>query len=197
MKITMLGTGNALVSEVYNTCYVLTDEEKQGTEKYFMVDAGGGGQIVHQMKYAGLNWMDMREIFLTHKHIDHFTGMIWMVRLITQNMKSGKYEGEANIYGHKEVIELLDDISRKLLQPGQVKFIGDRLHLIPVEDGETRVINGHKVTFFDIGSTKAMSRITLSSRRSTRRGQTGCFMRHSAFMRSGTASIRMRSITPR
>ena len=35
MKITMLGTGNALVSEVYNTCYVLTDEEKQGTEKYF------------------------------------------------------------------------------------------------------------------------------------------------------------------
>ena len=40
MKITMLGTGNALVSEVYNTCYVLTDEEKQGTEKYFMVDAG-------------------------------------------------------------------------------------------------------------------------------------------------------------
>ena len=155
MKITMLGTGNALVSEVYNTCYVLTDEEKQGTEKYFMVDAGGGGQIVHQLKYAGFNWMDMREIFLTHKHIDHFTGMIWMVRLITQNMKSGKYEGDANIYGHKEVIELLDDISRKLLQPGQVKFIGDRLHLIPVEDGETRVINGHKVTFFDIGSTKA------------------------------------------
>lgn len=151
----MLGTGNALVTECYNTCFVLTDEMKTGTERYFMVDAGGGAQVLQQLKKAGLDWKDMRDIFITHKHIDHFTGMIWMVRLITQNMKAGKYEGEARIYGHAEVIGLLDQICRLLLQPGQTKFIGDRLHLIPVEDGETREINGHSVTFFDIGSTKA------------------------------------------
>ena len=149
MKITMLGTGNALVTECFNTCYVINDNDK-----LFMVDAGGGAQVFRQLKYAGIDWTGIHEIFLTHKHVDHFTGMIWMVRMITQYMKAGKYEGETNIYGHSEVISLLDDISRKLLQPGPCKFIGDRLHLIPVEDGETRIINGREITFFDIGSTK-------------------------------------------
>ena len=35
MNITMLGTGNALVTECYNTCFVL-----QENEEYFMVDGG-------------------------------------------------------------------------------------------------------------------------------------------------------------
>lgn len=155
MNLTMLGTGNALVTECYNTCYVYTDETQTPEHRYFMVDAGGGGQIFTQLKMAGIDWKQIHEIFLTHKHIDHFTGMIWMVRLITQNMKAGKYDGETHIYGHAEVIALLDDICRKLLQPGQIKYIGDRLKLIPVDDGESRMINNHRVTFFDIGSTKA------------------------------------------
>lgn len=150
MKLTMLGTGNAMVTECYNTCFVISDEEK-----HFMVDAGGGNTILHQLKYAGLNWKDMRDIFVTHKHVDHIMGMIWMVRLICQNMSKGNYEGEANIYGHTEVIELVRDISCKLLQEKQTRYIGDRLHLIAVEDGETRTIIDKKVTFFDIQSTKA------------------------------------------
>ena len=51
------------------------------------VDGGGGSAILHQLKHAGFNWMDMREIFITHKHIDHLTGIIWMIRMICQNMK--------------------------------------------------------------------------------------------------------------
>lgn len=52
MKLTMLGTGNALVTECYNTCFVLEENEK-----YFMVDGGGGSAILHQLKHAGFNWM--------------------------------------------------------------------------------------------------------------------------------------------
>lgn len=59
MKITMLGTGNALVTECYNTCFVLSD-----SGKYLLVDGGGGNTILRQLKRAGLNWMDMREILL-------------------------------------------------------------------------------------------------------------------------------------
>lgn len=150
MKITMLGTGNALVTEYYNTCFVISDGDK-----HFMVDGGGGNTIFHQLKHAGLRWQDMREIFVTHKHVDHIMGIIWMVRMICQNMNSGKYEGDANIYGHEEVIGLVREISEKLLQPKQIRFIDKRLHLITVEDGEERMINGRKVTFFDIHSTKA------------------------------------------
>ena len=37
----------------------------------------------------------------------------------------------------------------------QTCYIGDRLHLVVVEDGEERTLMGHKTTFFDIQSTKA------------------------------------------
>ena len=68
MKLTILGTGNATVTECYNTCFVISDNDR-----HFMVDGGGGNTILHQLKAAGLNWMDMRDIFVTHKHIDHGT----------------------------------------------------------------------------------------------------------------------------
>ena len=150
MKLTMLGTGSALVTECYNTCFVLEE-----SEKYFMVDGGGGSAVLHQLRHAGFNWMDMREIFITHKHIDHLTGIIWMIRMICQHMNSGKYEGEATIYGHAEVISLLHSLAKQLFPEKQTRFIGNRLHLTSVSDGETRTINGRNVTFFDIGSTKA------------------------------------------
>ena len=37
MNITMLGTGNAMVTECYNTCFVLEDGDK-----HLLVDGGGG-----------------------------------------------------------------------------------------------------------------------------------------------------------
>ena len=155
MKITMLGTGNALVTEVFNTCYLLIEEERPAEERYFLVDAGGGAQIFAQFKRAGIDWTKIHELFLTHRHIDHFTGMIWMVRRIAQGMKSGKYTGDANIYGHTEVIGQLETVCRILLDPGQLRYLGERIHLTAVSDGESREINGKRFTFFDIGSTKA------------------------------------------
>ena len=92
---------------------------------------------------------------MTHKHIDHLLGIVWMIRLICQNMAKGTYEGEATIYGHDEVISLVRELSEKLLQPKQTRFLGDRLHLEVVDDGNTREILGKDVTFFDIDSTKA------------------------------------------
>ena len=150
MKLTMLGTGNALVTECYNTCFVV--EEK---EEYFMVDGGGGNTVLRQLKEAGIDWKKIKTIFVTHKHIDHIMGIIWMMRMIGQYMSQGEYEGEATIYAHDEVISILCDMSARLLNKKEAKFIDDRLHLVSVEDGETREILHKKVTFFDIQSTKA------------------------------------------
>ena len=150
MKLTLLGTGNALVTECYNTCFVIEDNEQ-----YFMVDGGGGNTILHQLKHAGFNWMDMRHIFVTHKHVDHLMGIIWMVRMFCQFMNQGEYKGNAYIYSHKEVIDLIRDMAENLLGQKMTQFIDDRLHLVEVKDGETREIIGHDITFFDIHSTKA------------------------------------------
>jgi len=145
----MLGTGNALVTECYNTCFVISDGDKN-----FLVDGGGGSGILRQLKRAGFDWKDMREIFLTHKHIDHFTGILWLVRMICQYMNQREYDGTAKIYGHAEVLKQLEDIAKTLLQPKETRFIGDRLFFVPVADGEAVNVIGRATTFFDIHSTK-------------------------------------------
>ena len=111
MELTMLGTGNALVTEYYNTCFVIGENNQ-----YFMVDGGGGNTVLSQLKHAGFDWMDMREMFVTHKHVDHIMGIIWMIRMICQYMNQGDYEGEANIYAHDEVTGILRSAANRLLQ---------------------------------------------------------------------------------
>ena len=150
MKLTMLGTGNALVTECYNTCFLL---EENG--ELFLTDGGGGNGILHQIRQAGYRWMDIRQIFVTHKHVDHLLGILWMVRMICQFMAHGDYEGDACLYSHREVLDLIRDMAGKLLQEKEAAFLDRRLHLTEVGDGETRTVIGHPVTFFDIGSTKA------------------------------------------
>lgn len=48
-----------------------------------------------QIKHAGYDWMDMRHIFVTRKHIDYLLGIVWMVRMICRFMDHGEYKGEA------------------------------------------------------------------------------------------------------
>lgn len=150
MKITMLGTGNAFVTECYNTCFML---ENNG--QLLLVDGGGGNTILAQIRHAGCDWHDVHQIFVTHRHIDHLLGIIWMVRIIAQNMSRGQYEGEAFIYGHDEVIELIRDMAGKLLQPKDAQQIGKKLHLVELKDGDNFTAIGNRCTAFDIRSTKA------------------------------------------
>lgn len=150
MKLTMLGTGNALVTQCYNTCFIMEDQEG-----LFMVDGGGGNTVLRQLKSAGYNWMDVRHIFVTHKHVDHLLGVMWMIRMICQYMKQGEYQGDAYLYSHAEVLEILREMAAKLLNAKEAAFLGNRLHLVEVTDGQTMPIIGHEVSFFDIRSTKA------------------------------------------
>ena len=150
MKLTMLGTGNAAVTECYNTCFVISDDNQ-----HFMVDGGGGNTVLRQLKLANIALTDIRDIFVTHKHTDHLLGIIWMVRMICQGMSRGKYDGEARLYAHDEVLDLIRDIAGKLLSAKEFKHVDERLHLIEVKDGDRLDIIGHAVTFFDIDSTKA------------------------------------------
>lgn len=150
MKLTMLGTGNATVTECYNTCFVLSEKEK-----HFLVDTGGGNQILKRLKDAKVPLGELHDIFITHEHIDHLLGLIWLIRMIGQAMNQRKYEGELNIYCHKELIDTIQVITSLTIQKKVTKHIGERIRLIPISDGETKEIIGCPVKFFDIHSTKA------------------------------------------
>lgn len=62
MKLTILGTGNATVTECYNTCFALSDGNR-----HFLVDTGGGNRILKVLKDTGIQLEDIHDIFITHE----------------------------------------------------------------------------------------------------------------------------------
>lgn len=150
MKLTMLGTGHAAVTLCYNTCFVL--EENQ---EYFLVDGGGGNTLLRQLERAHIDLKDIHTIFVTHKHLDHLTGIFWMLRMVLSMMAAQRYEGNLVIYSHDEVIDILEDMVYRLFSEKMTQFVGNRVVLQKVNDQEKKMIIGHEVTFFDIHSTKA------------------------------------------
>lgn len=148
-KIIVLGTGHAVVTECYNTCFALAD----GND-YFLVDAGGGNGILSQLQKANIPYNKIRYAFVSHCHTDHLLGMIWVIRLIGSLIKTGKYDGDFTLYCHeplaKDVLTLVEiTMDRKITE-----LIGKRIHIIPLKNGQQEVILGYTFKFFNLYSEK-------------------------------------------
>ena len=153
MELIMLGTGNAMVTRCYNTCFVLSSGEE-----YFLVDAGGGNGIFKQLEQAGVPFTGIREMFVTHAHTDHILGAIWVIRKIATLMSNDKYRGNFIVYGHNEVIDALRTFCRLTL-PGKIlKYIDERIFWGEVKDGTRKEILGLPICFFDSGFCYPMDR---------------------------------------
>lgn len=148
-ELVVLGTGNALVTECYNTCFAL-----RGGDGIFLVDTGGGNGLLKQLQCAGIPLEDIHDIFLTHQHTDHLLGLFWLIRLMAQYRERGRYDGQCRIYCHAELAHIIEQVVELLLEPKLARALGDFIHLVPVGDGEERTVAGYAVTFFDICSTK-------------------------------------------
>lgn len=148
-KIIMLGTGNAMVTKCYNTCFVMSD----GTD-YLLVDAGGGNGILKQMEEAKIPYDRIHQMILTHCHTDHILGGIWVVRKIASMMEAEKFEGLFEIYCHKEAAEVFKTFCQLTLKQKFLNYIGDRIMIREVESGTEITAIGMQITFFDIHSTK-------------------------------------------
>lgn len=151
MKLTMLGTGHAVVTGYYNTCFVLEDEGR-----YFLVDGGGGGFLLNRLEEAGIPWQDIHDIFVTHKHTDHILGIIWLIRLSLAGLAHGKADAGITIYGNEVVIDALRIFTKTIFTERENEFVDAGLNFVVVHDGEEREIIGHKVQFFDIQASKIM-----------------------------------------
>ena len=149
MKITMLGTGNALVTECFNTCFILTENNHS-----LLVDTGGGNTILHRLKHAGFELQDIHDVFITHSHIDHLLGVIWIIRIAAQLMNKESFTGDINIYSHDGVIPLINELVHKLLLPYQAGYLDTRIHLHTIHDGDSLPLIGQYFTFFDICSDR-------------------------------------------
>ncbi len=149
-RLIMLGTGNAMVTKCWNTCFVL-----QNGDDRLLVDAGGGNGIFNRLDAAGIDCARLRHMFVTHAHTDHALGVIWVIRKIASLMLKGTYEGPFFIYCHDVLAKVIQTVCGLLLPGDHLAFLGPRIILRTVTDGESLTAAGLELTFFDIGSTKA------------------------------------------
>jgi ribonuclease Z len=78
-----LGTGSAMVTDRYNTCFLV--RQKNNT---LLVDCGGGHEILRQFKENNITIQDIDAIFISHSHADHILGFPFLFRdMITQQKK--------------------------------------------------------------------------------------------------------------
>ena len=145
-QITMLGTGNATVSQIYNTCFLL-----QTPSSMMLVDAGGGNGILSQLKKAGIQISDIHHLFVTHAHTDHVLGVIWVIRMVAQ---CKGYEGLLHVYGNDKVMKVIKTIIDMILAKKQLAKVAERVVFHQLEDSDCFEVGDMKLECFDIQSTK-------------------------------------------
>ncbi len=145
-QITMLGTGNATVSLIYNTCFVL-----QTPSTLMLVDAGGGNGILAQLKKVNVQISDIHHLFVTHAHTDHVLGVIWVIRMVAQ---CKGYEGLLHVYGNDKVMKVIKTIIDMILAKKQLAKVAERVVFHQLEDGDCFEVGDMKLECFDIQSAK-------------------------------------------
>lgn len=147
-KIIFLGTGNALVTKCYNTCFAL----QNGTE-FFLTDAGGGNGILAQLEKANIPVPHIRSLFLTHGHTDHILGVIWVIRLAASLFTRGEHPG-LTIYCHDECEQKLRAFCQMTLTAKLQDVLDQGVKFVRLHDGESFQAAGLTFVVFDIHSNK-------------------------------------------
>ena len=144
-ELIMLGTGSAMVTNCFNTCFVIQMEDGE----CFLTDAGGGNTILRQIELAGVDYRRLHHMFVTHGHTDHVLGVIWVIRKVASLINQGKYEGVFHIYCHDAVKEMLEIMTGLTLKKKDLEQLGKGILIHEVN------FLGVRLTAFDILSTKA------------------------------------------
>ncbi len=151
MELIVLGTGNAMSTRYYNTCFAL----REGAEA-ILVDAGGGNGILRQLDAAELPATALRHLIITHAHCDHLLGAVWIVRKVGTLMAEGQYSDDFTIHCHMSVREALCAMCGYTLEKRFVRLLGERILFDEIDTGSTCNMLGMDFAFFDILSTKML-----------------------------------------
>lgn len=144
-KIIMLGIGHGGTLDLYNTCFVIQNENGN-----FLVDTGGSIEIIKRLKKVNIEITDMKHIFISHNHTDHILGLIWMLKKLGVASINGKIKNKTNIYCNDVVYESIIEISKHTLPEKIMKEVLKIIDFHVLKNDEQIDINGIKYTFFDI-----------------------------------------------
>lgn len=143
-EIIMLGTGHGFVWNLFNTCFLLKNNNET-----LLVDTGGGVEIVKNLEKAGYKLTDIHNIFISHCHTDHILGLMWILKRMSGVFMKG-YAGQFNIYCNQEVTDSIKKLYTSVFPQPIIKAIEENVNIHTLTDGETLEIAGEKITFFDV-----------------------------------------------
>ncbi|MBI2084276.1 MAG: ribonuclease Z [Candidatus Aenigmarchaeota archaeon] len=133
LEITFLGTVSGIPTRDRNHSAIIF-EHYTDTKSTLLFDCGEGTQ--KQLMLAGINFMDIDNIFISHWHADHFAGLIPLIQ--TMNME--KRRKELKIYGPEaerfvaDIIDLGYFGLRFPIEAVNVPFEGDEITTILDEE---------------------------------------------------------------
>lgn len=143
-ELKILGTGNAMCSRCYNTCFLL---RVGGTS--LLVDGGGGNGVLTQLRRAGVRVEDIHHVFVTHSHTDHILGIIWVIRRIVPMMHNGKYNGTLTVMGNETVITNLRAMCMMTMSNKITSHFDNDVIFKTLAHGETVTAGEIELTAFD------------------------------------------------
>lgn len=150
-KIIMLGTGNGGTLDLYNTCFVI-----QNNNGNFLIDTGGSIEIIKRLNDSNVDYKKLKHIFTSHSHTDHILGLFWLFKKISRLAMHGEIEEKINIYCNSVVFETIKEVSKHILPTKLMDAIYNIVDFKILKDGDKYTINGVDYTFFDIHAKGTM-----------------------------------------
>ncbi len=144
-KIIMLGTGNGGTLDLYNTCFVI-----QNNEGNFLVDTGGGIEVIKRLKQVGINYKTLRNIFISHSHTDHILGIFWLFKKLSGDIIHGEITEKINIYCNDVVYTAIKEVSRYILPEKLTDAVFGAVDFKILRNNDKYNIYGIDYTFFDM-----------------------------------------------
>jgi ribonuclease Z len=145
-KIIMLGTGEAVATHCYNTCFTL---HAQNT--ILLVDGGGGNGILRQLEKTGTGLDELDFMFVSHAHTVHILGAVWIIRMMGHRRnKTHRFR----VFGNDKVIHTLKTIISLTFNAANIDRLKDTVDFCTLEDGEKFDVGAIHLQCFDIHSMK-------------------------------------------
>ena len=148
-SVVFLGTGHATATECFNSCFAI----KQNDD-VFLVDSGGGNGILKQLKDADISLDNIRNIFISHKHLDHILGVIWIIRVLAKKYFKNQLFLPVYIYGNDIVIDAIYKLVDIFLPNDFKPVINDKIILEYISNDDERIVFDNKIKFFDLHAKK-------------------------------------------
>ena len=143
-KIIMLGVGNGGTLDLYNTCFVIQNDNHN-----FLVDTGGSIEIIKKLNQVNIDYKKIRHIFISHSHTDHILGIFWLFKKISRLAMHNEINEKINLYCNDVVFESIREVSKYILPKKLMDAIYNIVDFKVLNDGDSYNINGIEYTFFD------------------------------------------------